>query len=138
MNTTGQEIAVADENQKWLSSKLEASLMEALDKKAKSIGLSRSEAVRKAIEQWVDGSSKEPADEASSGAEIIERLERIESKLGSASENDVVEEREGEEDTGSSEEAQDGEGLGQMQMYEGEDLLNWIDSESEKPTGSQE
>lgn len=33
---------------KWLSSKLEAALMDELDEKAKSIGLSRSEAVRKA------------------------------------------------------------------------------------------
>ena len=132
-------MASTDE-QKWLSSKLEASLMEALDKKAKSIGLSRSEAVRKAIDQWVEGSSADTA--ASEGhhhAEIIERLERIESRLAE-SEQDENGEASSEVGSGSPQDSsradEDGEGLGQMEMYEGEDLLNWIDSESEKTEGS--
>ena len=132
-------MASTDE-QKWLSSKLEASLMEALDKKAKSIGLSRSEAVRKAIDQWVEGSSADTAASEGAHAEIIERLERIETRLADSEQGENGE-ASSEVGSGSPQDAsqasEDGEGLGQMEMYEGEDLLNWIDSESEKTEGQQ-
>lgn len=135
--------ATDSEQQKWLSSKLEASLMEDLDEKAKSIGLSRSEAVRKAIRQWVEGAEK-PGASADSHAQIMEKLERIESRLasravaGPGANEPETSEPESNDNAGSSESADEEQDLGQMQMYEGEDLLNWIDSESEKSTGSQQ
>lgn len=130
--------ATDQDQQKWLSSKLEASLMEDLDEKAKSIGLSRSEAIRKAIRQWVEGTEK-PGASADSHAQIMEKLERIESRLGSNSiEAPGTSEPETNDNAGSGESGDEEQDLGQMQMYEGEDLLNWIDSESEKTTGSQQ
>lgn len=123
---------VADENQKWLSSKLEASLMEALDEKAKSIGLSRSEAVRKAIEQWTDESSG-PA--SGSSAEILQRLQRIESKLHApeaSTKETSRQEHDSEEETNSEEEQSTQDELSSVQMYEGDELLDWIEKEGEK------
>lgn len=128
-------MASTDE-QKWLSSKLEASLMKALDEKAKSIGLSRSEAVRRAIELWARGSSDAGADSGTS-AEIVERLQRIESKLGADSSRESRQDHDPAADEDNPGEDQ-GEGLDSMRMYEGEDLLNWIESEGEKSTGSHE
>lgn len=76
----------ADQGRKWLSSKLEVSLMDELDAKAKSIGLSRSEAVRKAITQWLtteDPGIEQPGRYTTDPeiSRIPQRLERIEATL---------------------------------------------------------
>lgn len=121
---------------KWLSSKLEAALMDELDEKAKSIGLSRSEAVRKAIKQWTEEPS-EPAQPTDGQTEIITRLERIEQRIGgseaSHDSHEEAHEEAHEEERQSNDKEPREEGLGQMEMYEGDELLNWIEKEGVQP-----